>query len=370
MIEEEKKLYPFRLIPIEEGQESVQIADLGYQDTEIQNGYLAADTISEVMDMYMDRVVGEHVFHWYGRQFPILMKYIKATEALPLMVCPDDETAEQRWDFLGKKKMWYIVDAEPGAKLFLGFSKDVEPADFYMAVRHSDLSGMLHEVTPHKGDAFIIEPGTVHSASGGVLIAEVAESSPLDFRIFNWGREMQGDEFDSQLNLDAAFDFLTYTAYKAPAAAHHHEMARVTRTVADCPEFKVTEVTLMDALHIYCDKFGCFMFYTCIRGGAVLKTAVDGIDMEYTIGVGQSILVPSEVEDFILEPVERGALLLEAMVEKREEVDSYTHENCSDGDDCSCDGEEEEHCHCHNTENEEECHCHEHHHGGCHSPLS
>lgn len=368
MIEEEKKLYPFRLIPLEEGQESVQIADLGYQDSEIQNGYLAADTISEVMDMYMDRVVGEHVFAWYGRQFPILMKYIKATDALPLMVCPDDETAGQRWDFLGKKKFWYIVDAEPGAKLYLGFAKDVEPADFYMAVRHADVGGMLNAITPHKGEAYVIEPGTVHSASGGVLIAEVAESSPLDFRIFNWGREMEGDEFDSQLNLDAAFDFITYSAYKAPAEGHHHEMARVTRTLADCPEFKVTEVALMDALHIYSEKSGSFMFYSCLRGGALIKTAVDGIAMEYPIDFGQSILVPADVSDFILEPRERGALLLEVMLEKRAGVDSYTGEE-EDGC-CHDDGEEECHCHDDGDETEEECHCHGHHHGECHSHMS
>ena len=73
--------------------------------------------LSEIMEMYMDRVVGEGVFAAYGRQFPVLIKTLNGVRRTPLWVHPDDGIAAERYEFLGKAKLWYVVSARPGAVL-------------------------------------------------------------------------------------------------------------------------------------------------------------------------------------------------------------------------------------------------------------
>ena len=92
-MEEEKKLYPFKLVPVEDSpDETWHLADLGFPDSMVRNGWLATNTLSELMEMYMDRIVGEGVFAAYGRQFPVLIKTLKGGRRTPLLVHPDDDS--------------------------------------------------------------------------------------------------------------------------------------------------------------------------------------------------------------------------------------------------------------------------------------
>ena len=126
-MEEKKQLYPLQFIPIaskspwggdalirqlgkdfveadEEGNEhhlttedrigeSWEIADMGFRDSLVSEGWLAGNSISDLMETYLDRIVGEKVFNQYGRQFPLLIKYLDINDKLSVQVHPDDETA-------------------------------------------------------------------------------------------------------------------------------------------------------------------------------------------------------------------------------------------------------------------------------------
>lgn len=327
-MEEEKKLYPFKLIPVEDTPDQVwHLADLGFPDSMVKNGWLATNTLSEIMEMYMDRVVGEGVFAAYGRQFPVLIKTLRGTSRTPLLVHPDDEIAAQRFDFLGKAKLWYVVSARPGSKLYLGFRRDVRSEEFYQSCQAGTVESLLHAVEPQAGDSFFIAPGTVHAAGEGVVIAEVAESSPLDFRLYDWGRKAgEIDPFDAELTLEAAFDFIDYRQYRDVSVQTPVREGAVRLT--ENPEFIVTRISLKDPLHIECESFGSFVAYLCLSGEASVQVptltpqgekAMDS----YVIGVGETLLVPAEVPDFYLAPRAEGTLLLEAVVERHELPDDF-----------------------------------------------
>lgn len=349
-MEEIKKLYPLRFLPIgetfewggntlaerydkkfvesdEQGNErrlekgvkvaeSHEIADLGYRDSQVKEGWLAGNSISEIMDMYLDRVVGENVFEYFGRQFPIGVKFIDASGRIPLMVHPDDETAAQRYDFLGKAKMWYVVDAKPESRLFLGFSKDADVSSFYSSCLDGSVEKMLNVISPRKGDCFVIEPGTVHSAADGVLLLEVSEASPLDFCLSGWGKEVPEDEFDSSLSLVEALDFIDYKAYKTPEKTEGKLVKR--------REFTVTRLDLKDPLHIIGEEAGSFAVYTCIEGEASIQIPGEDKSLDsFILAAGETVLVPAEVDDFYLVPRRSDTVLIEAMVDKFEEDDKY-----------------------------------------------
>ena len=145
----EKKLYPLRFIPIasrrpwggnalvtrlgksfvecdaegnempigadEKVGESWEIADMGFEDSVVADGWLSGNTISEVMETYLERIVGENVYNYYGRQFPLLVKFLDINGKLSVQVHPDDEIAAERYDALGKNEIWFVSGRLPNA---------------------------------------------------------------------------------------------------------------------------------------------------------------------------------------------------------------------------------------------------------------
>lgn len=383
-MEEEKKLYPLRFCSLLDtyswGDDEFKLADLGYRDSLIHDGWLGGNSIGEIMDMYCDRVVGEHVFNFYGRQFPIQIKYIHCHGKMPLIVHPDETTAQDRYDFLGREKLWYIVSAGAGAGLYLGFAKECDAAAMYSGCLEGNIDGMLNAVSVKAGDCFRIKPGTVHAAYGEVTIAEVSESSPLDFCLCGWGQEISEEEFDPSLGLVDALDFINYVPVTADdfrighhchcdehehhdgeCGCGHHHHDEIIEHLVQLPEFTVNRINLTDALHIYSEKFESFLAYVCLSGKACVQTTIDGIVCNYDIKPGEVILVPEDVPDFLLIPADSGTTLLETYVEKREDADEYINPDVpatlpgeEDDDDCCCEddaedctcGHDHDHCTC------------------------
>ena len=365
----EKKLYPFKFIPIasrrpwggnalvtilgkefvecdENGNETVlgpdvllgeswELADMGSEDSVVANGWLAGNTMSDLMETYLERIVGEDVYKWYGRQFPLLIKFLDINDKLSVQVHPDDDVAVERYDSLGKAEIWYVMDAKPGAKMYCGFKREVTAQEFYEKCKNGTAQELLNVIEPKKGDVIYIAPGTVHAADGGLLIAEIQESSDMTFRLYDWGRELN-PATARQMHLEEAIDVIDYRAFnpelyrKGPlwgdeasyvpcstgsCSCHcheeghacgchdeechcheeghacdchekechcheeghdcgcHHESqeGQMIQTLVECPQFNVSKIALTDPLHIYTEQFGSFIVYICLEGAASIQ---------------------------------------------------------------------------------------------------
>ena len=386
----EKKLYPFKFIPVasrrpwgghdlvdklgkefvecdEEGNEieigpdeligeSWELADMGIEDSVVTNGWLAGNTISEIMETYLERVVGDDVYNYYGRQFPLLIKFLDINDKLSVQVHPDDEIAAERYDALGKSELWYILDAKPEAKIYMGFKREVTAQEFYDRCNDGTVEELLNVIYPKKGDVLFITPGTVHAADGGILLAEIQESSDMTFRLYDWGRE-KNPATARPIHLEEAIDIIDYRPYdpgkyrKGPlwgAEAshvpccdhechcddhhHHHEHSAkegdVVETLVESSQFTVSQLNLADPLHIYTEKFGSFIIYVCIEGAASIqvpsvKPGGEAFMDNYEFSKGETILIPAEMPDFYLVPRDRSTVLLEAVTRVQEELDEY-----------------------------------------------
>lgn len=410
----EKKLYPFKFIPVasrrpwggsalvkelgknfvecdDEGNETVlgedvligeswELADMGVEDSVIANGWLAGNTISELMETYLERIVGEDVYNYYGRQFPLLIKFLDINDKLSVQVHPDDEVAAERYDSLGKAEIWYVMDAKPGAKMYCGFNREVSAQEFYDRCHAGTVDEVLNVIEPRKGDVIFITPGTVHAADGGLLIAEIQESSDMTFRLYDWGREFN-PATARKTHLDEAIDLINYKPFDfglyrkgplwgeeamyVPCKAHEcccgdecgcgeeechcheeghechcheeghechcHEESQegqMIQNLVECPQFSVSKIALTDPLHIYTDKFESFIVYICLEGTASVqvpsvKENGEACMENYEFSKGETILVPADMPDFFLVPRDRETLLLEAVTRPVEEVDGY-----------------------------------------------
>ena len=314
--------------------ESWELADMGQEDSVVAEGWLAGNTISEVMETYLERVVGEKVYNYYGRQFPLLIKFLDIQNKLSVQVHPDDEIAAERYDALGKAELWYVMDAAPDARIYCGFNKEMTAQEFYDRCNNGTVLDVLNVITPRKGDVIQIKPGTVHAADGGILVAEIQESSILGFRLYDWGRE--SDPATARpTHLEEGIDVIDYNVFdnslyrKGPLwgdeAAHEHGPVV---SLAEGPEFNVSKLILTDPLHIYTEKFESFIVYVCVEGAASVQIPATKEDGEaymenYEFAKGETILIPAELPDFYLVPRDPSTVLLEAVVQPEDQLDNY-----------------------------------------------
>lgn len=373
----EKKLYPFKFIPVasprpwggdalvrelgkhfvecdDDGNEKVlgadvkigeswELADMGIEDSVLSNGWLAGNTISEIMETYMERIVGENVYNYYGRQFPLLIKFLDVNDRLSVQVHPDDAVAAERYDSLGKAEIWYIMDAKPGAKIWAGFNREMSAQELYDRCKNGTVDEVLNVIYPKKGDALYITPGTVHAADGGILVAEIQESSDMTFRLYDWGREFN-PVTARKTHLDEAIDVIDYGVFndschvKGPLweECHCHEdechchddKSEVVKTLVESPQFNVARLNLTDPLHIYTEQFESFIVYICVEGAASIQVPSQDEDGHpkmdsYEFSKGETIMVPADMPDFFLVPRDKGTVLLEAVTRPVDEVDEY-----------------------------------------------
>lgn len=366
-MEKDRQLYPLRFIAEETekiwGTEKREIADLGFADSVVAEGWLAGNTIGEIMETYLEKIPGEDVYRYYGRQFPIMVKLLDIRDRISLQVHPDDETAAQRYDALGKSTLWYIMEASPDAVIYAGFNREVTAQELYYGCLDGSVEKMLNVIRPKKGDCLLIKPGTVHAAGGGLLVAEIQESSALDFRLYDWGRE-QDPAAGRETHIEEAIDIIDYGTFDDSlyrSAGHRHD-GEIARKLAETPEFTVTELAVTDPLHIYTEKFGRFIIYVCTEGEVSIQVpGSDGKTSNHYLKKGETILIPASMPDFFIVPADRDSILLEAMVERRaEDDDAYSPEDEEpDGDwhdeDCGCGHDED--CGCGHHGHGHDCRC-------------
>ena len=276
MEEDNRKLYPMKFIGLRDetswGSVDYLVADLGFKDSMVDNGWFGGNTLSELMGTYLERVTGDDAFEYYGLQFPILVKVIETKDWQPLQVNVADQDAAERYDSYGKTALWYILEAGKDSGIRLGFREDVEPAEFYRRCQEGKVEDILETVHPSVGDSILIKPGTVFAAGPGLRILEISECSELSFNLHGWGKETEG------MMLEEAFDLIDYSPAEKPAAGPNasgtvEEGGR--KVLSTMPEFTVTRINLADGLHIFSEHPGSFAIYFCERGEAIIQTPSD-----------------------------------------------------------------------------------------------
>ena len=312
MENENKKLTPMRFLSdVREmpwGSIEYKLADLGFVDSLSCEGWLKGNNLSDIMQTYLERVVGETSFNWYGTQFPVLVKRLVVKGRTSLHVTADDEVAEQRYDAFGKTALWYVEAAGPDARLWLGFKQDVAAEAFFNACDQDQVEPLLHSIKPKAGETYLITPGMVHAAQD-VTLVEIAECSELWFRLYDWGKQ------DRELHLEEAFDLIDFTRYRVKRNAESDK--NEAGAIAITPQFTVNRFALSQPLKSTRDEDDTFLLYYCTKGSAVIQAA----KVNYSLKQGELLLVPAETAEFFLMPDDRDTELLEVRMDPREEDD-------------------------------------------------
>lgn len=176
---------------------------------------------------------------------PVLIKYIDAAQNLSVQVHPDDAFARREEGDNGKTEMWYVIGAEEGAGIYCGFRKDTDKDAFLAKVQDGSVQELLNFIPVKAGDCFLIEAGTVHAIGAGCLICEVQQSSNVTYRVYDYGRLVNGKP--RQLHLDKAMRVINFSAFRDRTGSGKKEPAGegcALRHLTQCRYFRCRELTL------------------------------------------------------------------------------------------------------------------------------
>lgn len=284
--------------------ESWEIAQLEDVVSVVKNGYLQDNTLEDLIEIYMNELLGDQVYAKYGLEFPLLFKFIDANDKLSIQLHPDNEVAQYRHNAYGKTEMWYVVDAEPGAQIIIGFKEELDKYSLQEKIDDNTLVDYLKFEDVKRGDVFFIPSGTVHALLKGIVVAEIQQNSDITYRLYDWGR-MGLDGVPRQLHVDLALDVVDYQVKDNYRIKYEVEQQSRVQLVA-CPYFTTNLIEFSYNVEFNYRTLDSFVVYMCLEGRFDL---IYNQNEHLSIEKGETVLIPAEFEEVLLKPYENCRVL-------------------------------------------------------------
>lgn len=246
--------------------------------------------LTDLIAEYKGDLVGDKIYNKFGNDFPLLIKFIDAKTDLSVQLHPNDELAKQRHNSFGKTEMWYVMQADKGSKLNIGFKKDLDKREYLEYLDNGKITELLNFEEVKKGDSVFINTGKVHAIGGGVLLAEIQQTSDITYRIYDWDRvdaKGQSRDLHTALAIDA-IDFKKKDDYKL----NYEEKINSSSEIASCEYFTTNFLPVKGELEKDYSNLDSFVIYMCVEG----KAEISINDHSENLKKGQSILIPASAE--------------------------------------------------------------------------
>ncbi|OQX99231.1 MAG: mannose-6-phosphate isomerase [Bacteroidetes bacterium 4572_117] len=273
----------------------------------VSNGFLANNNLNEIAEIYMGDLVGDKVYGQFGAEFPLLIKFIDANDDLSIQVHPDDSYAMEHHKGKGKTEMWYIVQAEKGAELISGFSKEINKNTYLTALNSGNIKDVLNSEKVSEGDVFFIPAGRIHAIGPNILLAEIQQTSDLTYRIYDWGR-LGNDGKPRELHTEMALEVMDFDLYKS-YKTEYKKQANKTSNILSCPYFTTNILNFDTPVDKDYNLIDSFVVYMCIKGSFIISYNNKTERVEF----GETVLLPAVLKEITLIP-EPSAQLLEIYI--------------------------------------------------------
>lgn len=258
----------------------------------VASGRFAGQTLAEVLNAHPE-FLGSH--HPDGK-FPLLIKFIDAKKDLSVQVHPDDDYARTHENGQnGKSEMWYVLDAQKGAKLVYGLQHDCTEQELRQAIADGTLMNHLQQVPIQKDDLFFIQAGTIHAIGAGALVAEIQENSNLTYRLYDYDR-VGKDGKKRELHIDKALQVANLQSSaepRQPLRVLKYRQGVASELLTRCKYFEVYRMLVnserRQQVHYRADEVS-FRVLLCVDGCGTIR--FDG--GEITFYKGDCIFVPAD----------------------------------------------------------------------------
>lgn len=277
--------------------ETWEISGVQGNISEVDNGHLAGQDLRSLIGQFKQELVGKKVYDQFGVEFPLLIKFIDANDDLSIQVHPDDELARKRHNSFGKTEMWYVLQADEGAKLITGFNQPMTKEHYLEAFNNGQLTDILNQEDVKTDDVYYLPAGRVHTIGKGLMIAEIQQTSDITYRIYDFDRtDAAGNK--RELHVEEALDAIDYQYYDEYKTLYSNELNTVN-SIVESPYFHTSKLELTETLHRDHSQLDSFTIYICLEGEGTLQT--EGAP-ETKVSKGDSLLVPAALKQLTWVP--------------------------------------------------------------------
>lgn len=273
--------------------ESWEISTVPGDVSVVANGKFSGFSLNELLLKYPEEILGATVYERFGNEFPLLFKFLDAKEDLSIQLHPNDELAKKRHNSFGKTEMWYVMQADEGAEIIVGFKEKSSAEEYLYHLDKKSLPSILNKIPVKKGDVFFLETGTIHAIGAGIVIAEIQQTSDITYRVYDWDRvDAQGNS--RELHIDLALDAITYDELEVQRK--YESKPNTENPVVRCSYFTTNIIPLDGKVKLNKDGTS-FTVLVCTEGKFSVVTNSDTL---YSFRKGDTILLPAMLTDFEL----------------------------------------------------------------------
>jgi mannose-6-phosphate isomerase len=123
-----------------------------------------------------------------GHLDELMVKYLFTSEKLSIQVHPNDAQAQAAGYRFGKEEAWFILSAEPDARLGLGLKHALSEDEFRTAILDGSIIDLMDWKPVTAGDVIYVPAGTVHAIGAGIMLIEIQQNIDLTYRLYDYGR--------------------------------------------------------------------------------------------------------------------------------------------------------------------------------------
>ena len=294
--------------------ESWEVSAVPSSTSIVSNGVFKGRDLISVIAEYPEAILGKAVNERYQGKLPLLVKFIDAKQDLSIQVHPNDEMAQREHGKMGKSEMWYVIRADEGAHLYAGFKTEISPEEYERRVADGSIVEVLADHSVKAGDVFYLPAGRVHAICGGILLAEVQQSSDVTYRIYDYNRPGM-DGKPRELHTELAARALDYHVEENYRTDYIDSTNRATQII-DTPYFDVRVMEISKPFHRDLRKYDSFIISMCIEGGC--KICVRSTGTEILLRQGHSTLIPAAIADYDVVPLAGTTRLLDAFIDNQD----------------------------------------------------
>ncbi|MCC8359206.1 type I phosphomannose isomerase catalytic subunit [Salinimicrobium sediminilitoris] len=286
--------------------ESWEISGVKGDISVVENGPLKGQSLNDLLERYKERLLGKRNFKKFGEEFPLLIKFIDAKTELSVQLHPHDSIARERHNSFGKTEMWYIMQADEGAEINVGFKKSISEAEYLEHLNSGRITELLNFEKVQKGDSFFINTGKVHAIGAGVLLAEIQQTSDITYRIYDWDR-VDSEGNSRELHTDLALDAIDFER-KEDFKMEYSREENSSTNIANCEYFTTNFLPVKGSITKDYSDLDSFVIFMCVSGEA--EISIEGNSEK--VFQGQTLLIPAENSEVKI--TANGAELLEVYV--------------------------------------------------------
>ncbi len=236
------------------------------------------------------------------QDIPILIKLIDANQPLSIQVHPDNEYANKHENgSFGKTELWYVLDALPGSSLYFGLHTKTDQETILNSIKQGNIMNFLESYQVKKDDVFFVKPGTIHALGGGLVVAEIQQSSNITYRLYDYDRQDKaGNKRELHLEKGLAVSNLgANETLRQPVRLLKYKKGFASELLCRSEYFKVERILL------YCGSKDSVVFSTDNTSFEVFlvvegKTKVSFLDKTLDMEKGDTLFVPANSQDIAM----------------------------------------------------------------------